>query len=280
MSRIYMVGYNGATVDEAALSVWNPWIRIDPELRRRLKAIMDASIDAGKQVGIGGSWRSSSSQLSLFLSRYIPEDDSNFTGDVYWPYTLNGKYVDYWEKKPNVAPAAPPGLSYHESTTRSGMCLAVDMVGDLSFITQNVGKYGLIHFGNINGESWHLQPYEIPHSRKNYNANIHEPLPVYQINTPSPQPPKPPAPIVVVPIPTLRLTSPVTGNKEVLKLQQLMSFWGWYKSKNDGWFGPATADAVKKMQKALKITADGVYGPATAQAYKKFATTMSDIAGE
>jgi len=278
MSRMYMAGYNGSTLTEAALNVWNPWVRIDPEFRRRLKLLMDASIDAGKQVGIGGSWRSSSSQLNLFLSRYTPEDDGDLTGDTYWPYTLNGKLVDYWEKKPNVAPAAPPGLSYHESTTKAGHCLAVDMVGDLSFVHQNVGKFGLIHFGNINGEPWHIQPYEIPHSRRSYNSTIHEPLKVFQSTAPVPQPPKPAKPVVVVPVPTLRLTSPITANKEVLKLQQICTFWGWYTSKCDGWFGVQTEYAVKKMQTALKITADGVYGPVTAAAYKKFAETITAIA--
>jgi hypothetical protein len=279
MSRIYMIGYKGSTVDEAALNVWGPWTRIEPEFRRRVKAIMDASIDAGKQTGVGGSWRSSTNQLNLFLSRYSPENDSDLTGSIYWPYTLNGKLVEYWEHT-SGAPAAPPGLSYHESTTKDGYCIAVDMIGDLSFINQNASKFGLIHFGNINGEPWHLQPYELPHSRRNYNSSIHEPLKVYTGTTPAPQPPKPPTPIVVVPTPTLKLTSPVTANKEVLKLQQIMSFWGWYKRKNDGWFGPATAEGVKKMQVALKLTADGIYGPVTAQAYKKFASTMSSIAGE
>lgn len=284
MGRIYMTGYAGSTKDEAALLAWAVWQRFDPEFARRLKALMDASIDAGKQCGVGGGWRSGDQQLNMFLDRHTPEDDSDLTGSVYFAYTLPtsrygkpaGTVVEWWEQVPGTAPSAPPGLSYHESTTRAGLCLAADMVGNLSFITANADKFGLLHFGNINGEPWHLQPSEIPHSRRSYSAVLHEPLKPFTVPTPAP-PPAPPKAPVVVPQPTLRLTTPVTRGKEVMVLQNVMTFWGWYRNKVDGWFGPMTADAVKAMQRALRITADGVYGPVTAAAYKNFAEAMNGL---
>lgn len=271
MARIYMTGYAGSTRTESSLLAWTVWQRFDPEFRRRLKALMDASIDAGHPVGIGGGWRSTEAQRNLFLSRYHKEDDRDLTGSVYWNQ-------QWWEKNDGAAPAAPPGVSYHESTTRDGLCLAVDMIGDLTWMTANCGKFGLIHFGNINGEKWHLQPAEIPHSRRNYSASLHEPLPVWPMSSVAPTPPSPPKPIVVVPQPTIRLREPYQSGKNVASLQQVMTFWGWYKSAVDGWAGPKTIEAIKAMQKTLRLTQDGVYGTITAAAYKKFAEQMAEIA--
>lgn len=265
----YMTGYAGKMMTRDELLKWSVWLRFEPEFRRRLLALMDACVAAGKPIGVGGGWRSSDSQRNLFLSRYIVEDDNDFTGDVFW----EGKY---WEKKAGAAPAAPPGLSYHEPCTPEGFCLAVDMVGDVKFASTIADKYGLLHFGNINGEWWHLQPAELPHSRRGFKADM-VPLKVYG-GTPLPPPPKPPKPPVVVAAPTLRLVKPInmTG-PEVAKLQQIMGFWGWYTGKADGWFGPVTEWGVKNMQKALGITQDGVYGPITAAKYKAFAEFMATV---
>lgn len=284
MSRTYMTGYAGSTKDEAGLLAWPVWQRFDPEFGRRLKALFDASIDAGHPCGVGGGWRSAQQQLAGFLDRHTPEDDSNLNGSIFFRYTLPaarygkaaGTVVEWWEQVPGTAPMAPPGRSYHESTTRDGKCLAVDAVGSLTFITANASKFGLLHFGNINGESWHLQPIEIPHARRNYNPALHEPL--KPPATVVPAPPKPPVPIVVVPVPTQRLTTPTMNGKNVAVLQQCLGFWGWYRGKADGWFGPVTADGVKAMQRALGITVDGIYGPQSAAAYKKFAQTMAGLA--
>ena len=271
MTRIYMTGYNGQTKTREELLKWSVWLRIEPEFRRRILALMDACLAAGKKIGVGGAWRSSDQQKNLFLSRYHIEDDGDYTGDTFW----NGQY---WERNAGAAPAAPPGVSYHEPCTPEGYCLAVDMVGDVAFMGTIAGNYGLVHFGNVNGEPWHLQPAEIPNSRRYFKADM-VPLKVFG-GTPVPQPPKPPAPIVIVPAPTLRLVSPInmTG-PEVAKLQQVMKFWGWYSNTCDGWFGPKTDEAVKRMQKALNVLQDGVYGPVTASKYKAFATTMASIAG-
>jgi hypothetical protein len=266
-----MVGYSGQNLAEDAFLAWGPWVRIDPEMRRRLKAMMDASIDAGHPCGIGGSWRSTATQTQLFLSRYTVDHDGNYYGDIFW----NG---NWYAKNPGVAPAAPPGQSYHESTTAQGCCLAVDMVGDLTWCHTNEAKFGLLSFGAINGESWHFQPSEIPHARPFYNSS-YEPLKVFPIAGTTPTPPPPPAPTpVIVPAPVIKLTSPYTNGKNVMMLQSIMAFWGWSKSPADGWAGPVTIQGIKVMQTALKVVSDGVYGPQTAAAYKAFAEAMQSIA--
>ena len=267
-----MIGYAGQTLAKPLFLNSSYATRLEPEFRRRIIALMDECVAAGKPIGIGGAWRSSEQQKALFLSRYHLEDDNDFTGDVFW----NGMY---WEKAPGVAPAAPPGASYHEPCTVEGYCLAVDLVGDTAYAATIAGKHGLVQFGNINGEIWHHQPAELPHSRRKFTSSM-VPLRVFG-GVPAPQPPKPPKPHVVVPAPTLKLVTPInlTG-PEVLKLQTIMQFWGWYpkSSKCDGWFGPVTAQAVGAMQKALNITPDRIYGPVTAAKYKAFAEYMATVA--
>lgn len=295
MATMYMTGYEGKTRTREELLAWSVWQRIDPEFARRLLMLMDAAIADGQQIGIGGGWRSSEQQLTGFLDRFHPEDDTNLTGDTYFPYRLPsprygkpvGTLVEYWEKDAGDAPMAPPLRSYHESTTKAGKCLAVDMVGNTKWYTDRCSRFGLVHFGNVNGELWHLQPAEIPHSRKNYNPAIHEPLKVFGIGTitPVPVPPKPAVPFVIVPQPVQRLQTPLLGNLHVAQLQQVLVFWGWMPEKTvggktsiDGWFGPMMDLGVRKMQEALKVKVDGVYGKQTASAYRAFAEGMAKFA--
>lgn len=273
MTRTYPTGYRGGTITEAALLASTTWARIDPEFARRVKALMDASADAGRRLGIGGAWRSSEGQRTLFLSRHHPEDDDNRSGSIYWRYTLPaprygkpaGTVVEWWERNDGAAPAAPPGSSYHESTTAEGKCLAVDMVGDLEFQRTHAKEFGLIHFAHL-GELWHLQPSEIPQARRGYRRSIHEPLKPWG---PVPPAPPPPAPSPVVPKPTLKLTSPAMSGKEVASLQALLREYGWMTGPMDGWFGPVTDAGVRKMQAELGVKVDGIYGPVTAAALAK-----------
>ena len=155
----------------------------------------------------------------------------------------------------------------------------MDLVGDVAYAATIAGKYGLVEFGNVNGEIWHHQPYELPHSRRGFAPTM-VPLKPFA-GLPVPQPPKPPKPVIVVPAPTLRLVTPInmTG-PEVMKLQSIMQFWGWYPktSRCDGWFGPVTSQAVGAMQKSLNTVQDRVYGPVTAAKYKAFAEYMASIA--
>lgn len=265
MERLYMTGYSGAKRTESALLAWSVWNRFDPEFRRRLKMLMDASIDANHPTGIGGGWRSSVTQRAGFLDRH----DRVLVGGC---CKFEGKR---YKLKKGRAHMAPPGLSYHESTTKDGKCLAADMVGDMRWMADHCSKFGLRHFEKVNGEIWHLQPVEVPGSRSYYSSERYEPLsvwpsastPVKPINVPKPTP-------QVIPEPTIELSTPYMSGKNVMSLQTVLSFWGWYTNTIDGWAGPKTIEGIKKMQAALRVPVDGVYGPVTAAAYKNWLSTV------
>ena len=178
----YMVGYSTPPrrLTFAELEQRRDWYMLDPEFRRRLIAMFDAS---NGTVGIGGGWRSAEAQRQLFLTRYYPDPD----GSVSW----DGRR---WSKRSGVASAAPPGRSYHEETTRDGKALAADLIGDLNWVGVNAGRFGLHDFSDVNDEPWHVQPVEIPNSRTRYTG---APLPAWQLEPPtqpSPQPqPLPPS---------------------------------------------------------------------------------------
>ena len=263
---MYMTGYSGATKTLEELKVWGQYTYMEPEFARRVLALMDASIAAGHPVGIGNTWRSSVAQRQLFLARHHVSP----TGSI----TFEGQK---WALNAGAAPSAPPGQSYHESTAPTQtpkFCLAVDFVGDTAWAERYASEFDLVTFGSINGEPWHAQPAEIPHGRSGYSSK-YEPL--GSAATVPPPPPKPPVPVVVVPKPTIR--SGVSG-PEVMKLQAVMQFWGWYPKtyKCDGVCGPVTAWCIAVMQKALNQKADGVYGTVTAGAYLWFATVMQGVA--
>jgi hypothetical protein len=115
--------------------------------RSRLAQMMEDN----PNVSLNQGFRSSSEQRSLFFSRYTKsyEPTGTFWGGA------------YWKKNPNVPDAAPPGMSMHE------IGLAADLAGDISWVQQNAHKYGLKTFGNKN-EPWHIQPAELPDSRRDY----------------------------------------------------------------------------------------------------------------
>jgi hypothetical protein len=104
-------------------------------------------------VKINQGFRSSSEQRQLFFSRYTRSNDP--TG-VFW----NGSY---WKKNSNSPDAAPPGMSMHE------VGLAADLMGDIEWVQKNAHKYGLKTFSNVN-EPWHIQPAELPNSRREYES--------------------------------------------------------------------------------------------------------------
>ena len=54
-----------------------------------------------------------------------------------------------------------------------------------------------------------------------------------------------------------------SNNGEVLKLQKMLNKLGYYSGNQTGNFGEKTADAVKKFQSAMGLTADGIAGKRT-----------------
>ena len=106
-------------------------------------------------ISIGQGYRSAEAQKKMFLERYYRTDKETNT---YWDGS-------YWEKKPGVAMAAPPGLSYHEIGLAADLVFASD--ADRQYLQANAAKYGLDEFSR-HGEPWHVQPKAVPASRRHY----------------------------------------------------------------------------------------------------------------
>lgn len=258
MTVTYRTGYGTRRRTLAELKAWPEFAAVLPEMQRRLIAWMDACRARGVDVGIGEGIRTTAEQEAEFLERHTLVSSGGCCG-------YNGKR---YALKSGMAHVAPPGRSYHEPTVGI-YCLAVDTVGHNSVSEGLLAAYGLRSFAGLSGagrEPWHVQVVEIPTARANYNPTVHV---VKVWSLPAPTPPDPD-----YPKPTLRVGS--TGT-EVYELQQHLTFWKWYGSAIDGSFGPVTAEAVKKMQNALKVPADGVYGTVTADAYLKFLKSVSNL---
>lgn len=160
---------------------------LDPEFKRRLLGAFCFTVTKFKdvKVGIGGGYRTYEQQKREFLARhtklnYVPPKN-----------VQNGIEYRFWENnwyklKPGFAGIAPPGRSYHESTTPDGKILAVDLVGNVEIIGYIANSFGLITFKNYGGETWHAQPYEIPKGRGDrpisYSPDKFHPLAVFDFS--------------------------------------------------------------------------------------------------
>ena len=270
----YLTGYNGTVRTRAELLAWSHWQNLDAEYQRRALALLDASLIAGRPLGIGEIFRSFAQQQATFLSRHHEVKIGGCCSYAGKRYALNK----------GVAHAAPPGRSYHEATTRAQKALAVDFTGDLAFLKANAAKYGLKEFSAVNNEPWHGQPADIPDARSRYVLATMDPLK-------SPLLPGDPlkAPVrVFAPTPTLKVRGRLDGKNaegETRKLQLACNFWGWRDAMGrtlivDDGFGDRTAQGVCSMQRTLGATVDGVYGPATARAFQRHLDAMSAIASK
>lgn len=143
-------GYGGGKVSLNELKTKSTFAGMNGRMQQRLLAMMRAS---GGKVGIGTGLRDSKVQEAMFRDRYRPDPN----GDVTW----NGQK---W-KRVKGAPAAPPGRSMHE------IGLAADLVGDLDWVQANAGRFGLKTFAGVNNEPWHVQPSELPNSRREYEKD-------------------------------------------------------------------------------------------------------------
>lgn len=259
-------GYNGTRLTLEEMRARNGAAKIDPEMWRRLVAMMTAATAAGVDLGIGGGWRSSDTQLAGFLNRHAEVPSGGCCGYGGKRYAL----------KPGFAHMAPPGRSYHESTTPAGGCLAVDMVSNDQhrWMNANCGLFGLKHFGGVNGEPWHVQPVEVPSRRADYLAGVHHPLPTFQLpgGAPTPTPLADgglaalAAAIEQARTFTLRVGS---GGADATQAERDAVVWcqislqkhGFYVGyKCDGDYGRVTEAAVKQFQQAKSLIADGVVG--------------------
>lgn len=128
--------------------------KLKPVLREPLAKLMADR----PGISVGQGYRSPEEQKKMFLERYYRTDKQTNT------------YYDgsYWEKKPGVAMAAPPGLSYHEIGLAADLIFATD--ADRQWLQQNAGKYGLDEFSR-HGEPWHVQSKAYPASRRQYEES-------------------------------------------------------------------------------------------------------------
>lgn len=245
MTVTYQVGYHGRRMTLTELKAWDRFRLVDPEMQRRLVALMDAARAAGHDVGVGGGFRYRTEQESLFKERHVRA----LSGCCFFAGS-------FWKKRDGVAHAAPPGRSFHEATTPSGSCLAVDMVGwQDGWMRRNVTRFGLREFSQVNGEEWHLQPVEVPTSRSQYRPAQHalKPFPLPGIGDPYGIWP-------TVTKPTIK-----TGAKGdvVVYAQRVLAEKAGQHVSTDGLFGPGTETAVRNLQAWCKLTVDGVVGPKT-----------------
>ena len=59
------------------------------------------------------------------------------------------------------------------------------------------------------------------------------------------------------------------GHYVVVEIQTALAEYGYYTGPIDGAYGPATTEAVKKLQTDLGVTVDGRFGPDTAKAFNE-----------
>jgi hypothetical protein len=132
MERTYFYGYSGSRYTRPQIEGMSNFDALNPEVRRRLWALMDA--DPTGNLGVGSAWRSRARAQQL--------------------------YEDYRAGR-RSAPAASPDRTYH-CEKNDGYCYAADMVGSLRWMNANAHHFGLKHFADVNDEPWHIQPIEIP----------------------------------------------------------------------------------------------------------------------
>ncbi len=127
-------------------------MRLHVTMQERVRALIEASEG---RVGLGVGWRSEDQQRAMFLDRYEVHEH----GKTLWE-------GQRWRKKAsNLATAAPPGRSMHE------IGLAADLAGDHAWVVSNAGRFALKHFAFVNNEPWHVQPFELPNSRRDYERS-------------------------------------------------------------------------------------------------------------
>jgi hypothetical protein len=243
---LYPAGYGTDEVELDALFA-RYGVKMHPEFRRRLRAMIEAS---NGLVGIGGGWRSSLTQAA------------NYARD---PRTF-----------------APPGSSFHEyQTFASGIRAyqAVDTVGAdtdddgrresvehqaaWKWIAENARRFGLMAFGSVNNEPWHVQCSDLPTSVSKWkSAGSPDPDPSFVLpgSTPAPAPtPAPPAPGGSFMHATVRLGD---VNADVFALQVIVRHRaGQTGVACDGTFDSRTDAAVRNVQGFCGLVVDGIVGP-------------------
>jgi len=243
MANSYPYGYGSEKVTQEQLNAKKTYRLLHPEVRRRFQALIEHLAAKGVPLGVGTGWR------------VQPQNKKGF---------------------------AKPGNSYHEAFpagTENANAMAIDTVPSSSWNQMELvlDDFGLRSFRNVNNEPWHIQPIEIPGSRR--YATSPPPLKTWKLpgNPPPAQNVPPSGPTTVAPSlpkPTLRKGDSGLGVRQLI---DVLKFWKWYPAANindgnDGKFGTRTEVGVKAMQSSLGVSHDGIYGPQTAKALGVFVT--------
>lgn len=180
-----------------------------------------------------------------------------------------------WRIQPSNKPGfAAPGNSNHEGFPANGSAggaVAIDTVPPSSWdwMERNCARYGIRSFRNVNNEPWHIQPSDIPAGRS-YRSS---PWTLAKFDLPGREK------LPTVPRPILRV-----GDKglAVRRLINVTKFFKWYPprfmdDRNDGLYGKRATQAVKEMQRALKVKVTGNYDRRTAQALRRLYAAIARL---
>jgi hypothetical protein len=221
---------------------------LHPEVRRRLRAMIEAAHRMGVPLGVGTGWR----------------------------------------VQPNPPPPgfAKPGNSWHESCPVepvSESAFAIDTVPNIAWpwLEEHSGKFGFRTFKYVGNEPWHAQPTEISASRKFATVPpalydwpiLDEPLPPPT----EPPPVQPPTSTGVFRVDGYRKTVKQGSTGKMAKMcQQQINLLAGQGVVEDGNFGPQSVAALKNVQGVLGVTADGICGQQTWQAFENGIKVQAD----
>ncbi len=239
-----------------------------PTMQERVRALME---DSGGKVGWGQGVRTAQQQLQLFLERHVPDPQ----GTITW----NGQT---YSQRPGVAAAVPPGRSMHE------VGLAADMAGDFTWLGNNVGRFGLMTFAEVNHEPWHVQPVELPKGRQQYEQQGSKwgAYPSYNTEAKAPDaaaktqagPTTAAAAASATTSPTLTpalVARPGDTGPAARLLMEALIAQGVHPdaaASRDGDYGADDKDLVLQFQRDHGLTVDGEVGP---QTWSKLLATVS-----
>ncbi|MEP7113116.1 MAG: peptidoglycan-binding protein [Ilumatobacteraceae bacterium] len=229
-----------------------------PTMQERVQALME---DSGGKVGWGQGVRTPQQQLQLFLERHSPDPK----GTISW----NGQM---YSRHPGVAAAVPPGRSMHE------VGLAADMAGDFTWLGNNVGRFGLMTFADVNKEPWHVQPVELAKGRQQYEQQGSKwgAYPSYNVESKTPDATAPPASPPSGSATSSPATSPTLSPALVARpgdagpaarvLMEALIARGVHPdapASRDGDYSADDKELVLQFQRDHALTVDGVVGPQT-----------------
>lgn len=222
-------GYGDVIVTPQELMTKNTFNRLHPEMRRRFLALSYYLYTIGVPLGVGTGWRI---------------------------------------QPPNKPGFAEPGNSWHEGVPVASLAnaLAIDTVPASSWAKMEpvLARFGLRSFRSVNNEPWHIQPIEIPTSRR--YATTLPPLRTWtlpDIADPTPPTTVPPGGTEITVTFQSRVMSKGMSGNDVKFFQEIIQKISDHTLVVDGQFGSKTETAVRNWQAWFGLTVDGVLGAQT-----------------